>query len=142
MTAPPENLLPLPLDDLFDQIKKRAYESPDKQKLITTELEKLLKKVNKLDTGIYVDEVANKEILAQMQEKLKPYVSKDMKIVELRKLGQLVAQKSGVPITESEKKKVNLLYWFHMHWGTLKVWLDNIQYDQSRDMQREANPYQ
>lgn len=137
MTAMPDNLS-LPLDDLLDTLKKKAYDSPDKLKLISNELEKLIKKVDKLDTGTYVDEVANKDLLNQMQEKLRPYLSKDFKIVELRKLSQLVAQKSGVQITDAEKKKANLLYWFHMNWATLKVWLDNIQNDQYRDVQREA----
>ena len=111
----------------LNSLRNHIIENPENASIITGSLSEILANANKNANVNAPASTAmsneDKELVTQMQEKLKPYLKPDPKITDYRKLGEDCSKDSNIPLPEVMLKKANLMKWFHTHFDRLQPFL-------------------
>ena len=81
------------------------------------------KEVKEAETAAKEEKKSDKEIIAEVEEKLKDYVT-DKKIVSYRNLAERLSKETLILFTKEDKTKAKLMRWFKNHFDQLSPYLE------------------
>ena len=111
-------------EKVLTSLRQVIIEDPEKGLNLVMALNEVSNKISKGRNSVTEED---KKIVEKMVEKLDPYVPKESKITEYRKLGKMLSEDSKICLSEYNMRQVPLMKWFDYHWDNLQQYLEKYR---------------